>query len=73
MVVLFELAMGLLLLSRGTWVKAGLVGAILFFLFLIPFWWEGGALINIVFAVVVALLLRYDYDASFLDMVLRRG
>ena len=70
--VLFELTMGILLLSKGVWVKGGLVAAILFFLLLVPFWWEGGAGINIVFAVIVVLLLRYDYDASVIDLIRRR-
>ena len=71
--VVFELTMGILILSKGLWVKVGMVGAILFFLFLVPFWWEGGAIINIVFAVILVLLLRYDYDASLIDLVFRRG
>ena len=70
--VLSELTMGILILSKGVWVKVGLVGSILFFLFLVPFWWEGGAIINIVFVVIVALLLRYDYDASVIDLIRRR-
>jgi hypothetical protein len=73
LVVAFELTTGILILSKRVWVKVGLVGAILFFLFLVPFWWEGGALINIAFAVIVALLLRYDYDASIIDLIRKRS
>jgi hypothetical protein len=72
LVVAFELLTGLLILSRGTWAKVGLAAALLFFLFLVPFWWQGGALINILFAVLVAWLLRYDYDRSIVDIVRRR-
>jgi hypothetical protein len=71
--VVFELTMGILILSKRLWVKVGMVGAILFFLLLVPSWWEGGAIINIVFAAILVLLLRYDYDASIIDLVRRRG
>jgi hypothetical protein len=70
--VLFEITTGILILSKGVWVKVGLTLAILFFLFLVPFWWEGGAMINIVFALLVALLLRYDYDDSIIDLIRRK-
>jgi hypothetical protein len=70
--VFFELTTGILILSKGIWVRLGLVLAILFFLFLVPFWWEGGAMINIVFALIVAPLLRYDYDMSIIDLLRRR-
>jgi hypothetical protein len=72
LVVAFELTTGLLILSRGVWVKVGLAAALLFFLFLVPFWWQGGALINVLFIVVVAWLLRYDYDRSILDIIAGR-
>jgi hypothetical protein len=42
LVIGFELTVRILILSRGSAVKVGLVGAILFFLFLVPFWWQGG-------------------------------
>ncbi len=73
LVIVFELTVGILILSKGPAVKVGLVGAILFFLFLVPFWWQGGSLLNIVFAVILALLLRYDHDASLIDMIRRTG
>jgi hypothetical protein len=72
LVVAFELTTGLLILSRGVWVKVGLAAALLFFLFLVPFWWQGGALINVLFIVIVAWLLRYDYDRSILDIIAGR-
>jgi hypothetical protein len=49
------------------------VGAILLFLFLVPSWWQGGAILNLVFAALLALCLRHDYDASLLDRMRRRG
>ena len=73
LVILFELTTGLLILSKGGWVKVGPVGAILFFLFLVPFWWQGGAILNLVFAVILALCLRYGYEASLLDRMRRKG
>jgi hypothetical protein len=69
LVVLLELTLGILILSKGIWVKVGLVGAIVFFLFLVPFWWEGAAIINIVFALILVLPLRYNYDASIIDLL----
>jgi hypothetical protein len=72
LVVAFELTTGLVILSRGVWVKVGLAAALLFFLFLVPFWWQGGALINVLFIVVVAWLLRYDYDRSIVDVIAGR-
>ena len=72
LVVAFESVTGLLILSRAVWVKVGLAAALLFFLFLVPFWWQGGALINILFTVLVAWLMRYEYDRSILDIIRRR-
>ena len=70
--VLFELTTGILLLSEGAAVKVGMGMAILFFLALVPFWWKGGAIINVVFAVIMALLLCYDYDKNIVDLITRR-
>jgi hypothetical protein len=72
LVVAFEVTMGVLLLSKGMWVRVGIVGTILFFLFLFPFWWAGGAILTLVFAVILLLLLRYDYEDNIID-ILRGG
>jgi hypothetical protein len=72
--IAFEVTTGILILSKGVRVKVGLGLGILFCLILVPFWWQGGALSNIVLAVVQAILLRYDYDTSLVDLVRpRRG
>lgn len=70
--IAFEVTTGILILSKGVRVKVGLGLGILFCLILVPFWWQGGALSNIVLAVVQALLLRYEYDTSLVDLVRRR-
>ena len=66
--VLIELAMAWLLLQSGTYVKVGLGLALAFTLFLIPFWWQGGAIANLVLAVPLLWLLRYDYPRSILEI-----
>jgi len=69
LVIVLELTLAVLILSKGKWVKVGLVSAIIFFLLLVPFWWEGGAIINIVFALILALPLRYNYHSSIIDLL----
>lgn len=69
--ILYELTIGLLMLGRGRWVTIGVAGAVLFLLAIMPaigLYTVG----NVVLAGLVALLLRYDYDRSLLDM-LRAG
>jgi hypothetical protein len=70
--VAFEVTTGLLILSKGVRVKVGLGLGILFCLILVPFWWQGGALSNILLALVQARLLRFEYDTSLVDLVRRR-
>ncbi len=72
-VAAFEFALAILIASKEGAVQTGLVLAMAFMLFLIPFWWAGGALINIIFAVLLAWLARYDYPESFTHMLIRGG
>jgi cytochrome c biogenesis factor len=67
-VVLVELSVAWLLLKSGTYVKVGLGLALAFTLFLVPFWWQGGALANVFLALVLLWLLRYDYPRSIFDL-----
>jgi hypothetical protein len=67
--VLVELAMAWLLLQSGTSVKVGLGLSLAFTLLLIPFWWQGGAIANLVLAVPLLWLLRYDYPRSIFEIL----
>jgi len=62
--IVFELALALLLTLRGRAVRVGLVLAGLFVLFLIPFWWSGGAVINILLLVPIVRLLFRDFPRT---------
>lgn len=71
-VILLELAIAWLLLQSRIYVKAGLLIALLFDLFLVPFWWQGGAIANLILAVPLAWLLRFDYPLT-IPAILRGG
>ncbi|MFN2290773.1 MAG: hypothetical protein ACK2UC_06260 [Anaerolineae bacterium] len=72
LVVALELSMAWLLLVSGVRVKAGLILALGFVLGLIPFWWQGGAVINLLLALPLLWLLRYDYPRSIPDVIRER-
>ena len=57
LVVVFEIIVGIFVLNKGSFVKIGLMGGIVFNLMLIPFWWSGWALINLLLALVQIILL----------------
>jgi hypothetical protein len=63
-VVLFELVLVWLLLKSGTYVKVGLGMALAFKLLWAPFWWQGGAIANILVAIPLLWLLRYERTRS---------
>jgi len=68
--IVFEVLMGVLLLSRGTWVKVGLVGTAVFVLALVPIHpqqiaWIGPAVANV-------YLLTRSFDADVLTMIRTR-
>ena len=66
-VAAFEIAIGLLILSKGRYVKWGLIGGIIFLIGITPLgiW----TLANPILAVAFAVLLRKEYDRSFLEML----
>ena len=66
-VVLIEVVIAWLLLKSGTYVKAGLGIALAFTLFLVPFWWQGGAIANLILAVPLLWLLRNNHPQSKLE------
>ena len=68
-VVIVELAMAWLLVQSGTYVKVGLGLAPAFTLFLVPFWWQGGAIANLILAIPLLWLLRYDYPHSIPEIL----
>ena len=66
-VAAFEIAVGLLMLSKGTYVKWGLIGGIAFLLAITPLGvWTLG---NPIMAVAMAVLLRNEYDRSLLEVL----
>lgn len=67
LLALYELLVGLLILSKGRLVKVGLIGGMLFCLALIPVGPEITA--NILLAAAQALLLTRYYDQSLRDLL----
>ena len=70
LLILFEIAMGLLLLSRGAWVKVGLIGTMIFVLALVPIY-----VTQIVWAVSMAAnvyLLTKNFDTGLVKMIADR-
>jgi hypothetical protein len=66
----FELIIGLMILSKGTVVNVGLLLSVLFQMLLAPLGWWGFA--NITLAVVQVLWLREEYEVSILSEVASR-
>jgi small-conductance mechanosensitive channel len=60
LVIVLEIGLGCLLLSRGIGRRIGFLLGAGFMLVLVPFWWYGGALINLVFAFVFLWLQRLE-------------
>jgi hypothetical protein len=71
LVVAFELAVGVMILARGRWVRWGLIGTGAWTLFVTPAmgWYT---IWSPLLLAIPLLLLRYDYARSLLDLVLRR-
>jgi hypothetical protein len=72
LVVVFELAVGVMVLSRGRTVRWGLICSGLWCLFVWPAmgWYTLG---SPVLLIIPWLLMRREYDRSVLDLILRRG
>ncbi len=71
LLIAYEIALGLLLLSQGRYVRWGIIMAITFLLGITPMAVE--TLGNIGMALALGLLLRMDYPRAFLENVWRRG
>lgn len=70
LLILFEVAMGLFLLSKGVWVKVGLIGTMMFVLALVPIHiaqiaWAGSVVANV-------YLLTKSFDTAFVTMICKR-
>ena len=68
LLIAFEVGIAVLVLSKGRWVRVGLLAAIAFMIGLAPLlsWYE---LANVPLVAWALLLLARDYDHSLLDMV----
>jgi hypothetical protein len=63
----YEIAIALLMLSKGRYVKWGLIGGIVFLIAITPLGiWTLG---NPILALALAYLLTKEYDRSFLEML----
>lgn len=69
--IVWEAGVAVLLLSKGTLVRLGLIAALLQLVALAPFlgWYE---LANVATAVLVVALLRRDHDSTVIDVLRRR-
>ena len=70
LLILFEVAMGLFLLSSGAWVKVGLIGTMIFVLALVPIHvaqiaWAGSVVANV-------YLLTKSFDTGVVKMIANR-
>jgi len=63
-IVLFEIYLAVLLLSKENKVKLGLWLSTAYMVALIPFWWFGGALINVAFLIIFIWLTRFSYPMN---------
>ena len=70
LVVVFEIVVGVLILSKRIFVKAGLVLGIIWALILVPLLPIGPPMLtNLILASLQAFLLRSEYDRSFLEIL----
>lgn len=61
-VILLELGIAYALTRSGKIVQMGLAAAALFMAGLVPFWWNGGALGNVVIGLLCVWLFVYRYE-----------
>lgn len=72
LVVIFEFAVGVMMLSKGEWVHWGLIGTGIWVVFITPAmgWYT---IASLIFLIIPALLLRYEYDRSLFGLIFRRS
>jgi hypothetical protein len=68
-VILLEGMIAIFLLSKGKYVKIGLLLATMFMLVLVPFWWYGGSLMNLIFALIFIWLYRFSYPTTMWESI----
>lgn len=68
--VVWEATAGVLMLSRGVYVKAGQIMALLFLIGITPF--SFATLPNVIFILAFQYLLTKNFDRSLVDMIRRR-
>lgn len=64
LVILYEIGVGVLLLSSDPYATIGLALAAAYTALLVPFWWGGGGLINVLLFLLMVWLLRFSYSES---------
>jgi hypothetical protein len=69
LVVAFEVAVGVLLLAPGLYARLGLILGAAYTLLLVPFWWAGGAMINVLLFSLMVWLLRFNYAESIVSLL----
>jgi hypothetical protein len=67
--ILFELIFAGLLLAGGMDARIGLAVAGIFMLFLFPFWWYGGGVVNLAFAVILFWLSSFSTPVSIKEWI----
>lgn len=72
LVVLFELTLCVLLLSRGHRTRIGLLAATAFMFLLVPFWWSGASLFNVWFGLTMLWLNRTDFQQTIGELLKQR-
>ncbi len=69
LVILFEVAVAILILSRGRYVDAGVAASVLWVVVILPFLAWPYLLTNIILAIMQGVILLRRYDTALWDMV----
>ena len=69
LVVMLEWLIAVLLLGKRFAVKLGSVIGGVFMVLLIPFWWSGAGILNLVFALILFWLATSEYPSSVLALL----
>lgn len=72
LLILAEMTLGVMLLSRDPWAEAGLLLSVLWCVFLFFIIWPY-TLTTLPLLMLAGWLLRYDHDQSIVDLFRRRG
>lgn len=72
LVVLFELALCALLVSKEGRTRTGLLVAAVFMFLLVPFWWNGASLFNVWFGLTMVWLSRTEFPQTIGELLKKR-